>query len=164
MQMHVISALVENRSGVLTRMSGMLTRRDINIQSLTVSSCEKMGLSRMTITIMSNKEELEQAEKQLNKLVEVVKISTLHKSSSIIRDLCLVRVNAKDTKIRGEIIQIVDAYRGKIVDISLNTMTIEITDDPRRIDKLIEMLRAYGIKKLLRTGVTAISMNGANGE
>ena len=162
MSMRIISALVENKPGVLTRISGMFTRRGINIQSLTVSPCERDGLSRMTIVTMSDDRELEKAEKQLNTLVEVVKVSTLHKSSSIVRDLCLVRINVTDVRRREAVMQMVSASGAKIVDVSLNALTVEIVDEPRKIDKFVEMVRGYGIKQLLRTGVTAIAMDGAN--
>jgi acetolactate synthase-1/3 small subunit len=112
---------------------------------------------------MSDDRELEKAEKQLNTLVEVVKVSTLHKSSSIVRDLCLVRINATDVRRREEVMQMVNAYGAKIVDVSLNALTVEIVNEPRKIDKFIEMAKGYGIKQLLRTGVTAIAMDGANG-
>lgn len=157
MPIHIVSALVEDNPGMLTRISGMFTRRGINIKSLTVSPCEKKGLSRMTFVIMSNDQELEKAKKQLGKLIEVVKVSILHKSSSIIRDLCLVRISVADVEKREEAMQIINVYGAKIVDVSLNTLSIEIADEPRRIDKFVEILKKYGIEQLFRTGAIAIA-------
>lgn len=164
MSTHIISVLVEDHPGVLTRMSGMFTRRGINITSLTVSPCEKENFSRMTIAIEGEDFDLERVEKQLNRLVEVVKVTHLHKSQSILRDLCLIRVSAKDSDKRAEIMQMAAAYNAKIVDASKESLTIELTDNPVKIDKLIAILRDHGIKHMLRTGVTAISRDETNGQ
>jgi acetolactate synthase-1/3 small subunit len=164
MSTYIISVLVEDHPGVLTRMTGMFTRRGINIASLTVSPCEKVGFSRMTVAIEGEVSELEKVEKQLNRLIEVVKVTHLHKSMSIIRDLCLIRVMAIDANKRAEIMQMVSAYNAKIVDASTDTMTLEITDNPIKIDKLVNILRNHGIKQLFRTGITAISRDENDGQ
>jgi acetolactate synthase-1/3 small subunit len=164
MSTHIISVLVEDHPGVLTRMTGMFTRRGINIESLTVSPCEKEGFSRMTIAIKGEKFDLEKVEKQLNRLVEVVKVTPLERSMAIVRDLCLLRVTAKDAAKRAELMQMASAYNAKIVDASTDTLTFEIVDDPVKIDKFIAILKNHGIKLLFRTGVTAISRDEKNGQ
>lgn len=156
MSTQIISVLVEDEAGSLTRMSGMFSRRGINIHSLTVSPSEKEGMSRMTIITTGDKREIEKIEKQLNKLIEVVKVNMLDKNISVVRDLCLLKVYA-DKDNRAEIMEIANAFKSNIVDISMRTITLEITADPLDIDRFVETMKCYGIKELFRTGVTAIS-------
>lgn len=156
MSTQIISVLVEDEAGSLTRMSGMFSRRGINIHSLTVSPSEKEGMSRMTIVTTGDEREIEKIEKQLNKLIEVVKVNILDKNTSVVRDLCLLKVFA-DKENRAEVLEIANAFKSNIVDISIRTITLEITADPLDIDRFVETMKNFGIKELFRTGVTAIS-------
>lgn len=159
MQTHIISLLVEDHPGVLTRMSGMFTMRGINITSLTVSPCEKEGQSRMTVTINGSERDLEQVRKQLSNLIEVVKVTDLKDAKAIIRDLCLMKVHVKDSNARSEIMQLADAYGAKIADATLDAVIIELTEEPEKIDRFADLMKHFGVKQLFRTGVTAIGVN-----
>ena len=157
MQTRVISLLVEDNPGVLTRMSGMFTMRGINISSLTVSPCEKPGLSRMTVAIEASESELEKVRKQLSNLIEVIKVVDLKEHDAIIRDLCLMKVHTKNAEARTEVMQLAESYGAKIADASLDSLILELADEPERIDRLIELMKHFGIKQLFRTGITAIA-------
>lgn len=159
MQTHIISLLVEDHPGVLTRMSGMFTMRGINITSLTVSPCEKEGQSRMTVSINGSERDLEQVRKQLSNLIEVVKVADLKEDKAIIRDLCLMKVHVKDSNVRSEIMQLAGAYGAKIADATLDAVIIELTEEPEKIDRFADLMKHFGVKQLFRTGVTAIGVN-----
>jgi len=156
MQTHIISLLVEDNPGVLTRMSGMFTMRGINITSLTVSPCEKDGLSRMTVAIKGTESELEKVRKQISNLIEVVKVVDLMMEEPIIRDLSLLKVHVKDSKARSEVMQLAESYNAKIVDATLDSVTLELTEEPKRIDRFVDLMKHFGLKQLFRTGITAI--------
>ncbi len=156
MQTHIISLLVEDQPGVLTRMSGMFTQRGINITSLTVSPCEKEGLSRMTVAIKGSESELEKVRKQISNLIEVVKVVDLGESEAIVRDLCLLKVHVKNSEARSEVMQLAESYGAKIVDAALDSVTLELTEEPERINRFVDLMRHFGVKQLFRTGVTAI--------
>jgi len=158
MQTHIISLLVEDNPGVLTRMSGMFTQRGINITSLTVSPCEKEGLSRMTVAIKGSESELEKVRKQISSLIEVIKVVNLGKKDAIVRDLCLLRVHVKDSGARSEVMQLAESYGAKIVDAALDSVTLELTEEPERINRFVDLMRHFGVKQLYRTGVTAIGI------
>ncbi|RLG36857.1 acetolactate synthase small subunit [Methanosarcinales archaeon] len=153
---HMISLLVEDNPGVLARISGMFTRRAINITSLTVSPCEKRGLSRMTVVINGSERELEQVRKQLNNLIEVIQVRELSSEDAIVRDLCLLKVSAKKEQ-RAEILQLAESYGARVLDATLSTLTFELADEPRKIDRFVEIMRHFGIKQLLRSGICAIA-------
>ncbi len=159
MQTHIISLLVEDHPGVLTRMSGMFTQRGINITSLTVSPCEKEGLSRMTVAIKGSESELEKVRKQISNLIEVVKVVDLGEHEAIVRDLCLMKVHVKDSEARSEVMQLAESYGAKIVDAALDSVTLELTEEPERIDRFVDLMRHFGVKQLFRTGVTAIGIS-----
>jgi acetolactate synthase-1/3 small subunit len=161
MHTHIISLLVEDHPGVLTRMSGMFTMRGINIISLTVSPCENEGLSRMTVTIEGSESVLEQVRKQLSNLVEVVKVVDLAANKSIIRDLCLIKVHVKDANARSAVMQLAESYRARIVDATLDAVILELTEEPKTIDRFVELMKHFGVKQLFRTGVTAIGIGTA---
>jgi acetolactate synthase-1/3 small subunit len=161
MHTHIISLLVEDHPGVLTRMSGMFTMRGINIISLTVSPCEKEGQSRMTVVIDGSESVLEQVRKQLSNLIEVVKVIDLTAGKAIIRDLCLMKVHVKDANARAEIMQLADSYGAKIADATLDSLVLELTEEPKTIDRFAELMKHFGIKQLFRTGVTAIGLNAS---
>jgi len=156
MQTRIISLLVEDNPGVLTRMSGMFTMRGINITSLTVSPCEKDGLSRMTVAIKGTESELEKVRKQISNLIEVVKVVDLMADEPIIRDLSLLKVHTKDSGMRLEVMLLVESYGAKIMDATLDSVIIELTEEPRKIDRFVDLMQHFGVKQLFRTGLTAI--------
>lgn len=153
---HVISTLVENKPGVLQKVAGLFTRRDFNIDSITVGESEVNGLARMVITVKADEKILEQVTKQLNKLVDVVKIKDISKNA-VKRELCLIKVNIPNEKSRAEIMQYANIFRAKIVDVTEETLIIEITGDMEKINAFISLLKGYGIKKISRTGLTAMA-------
>ncbi len=152
---HILSILVENQAGVLSRVAGLFSRRGFNIDSLAVGTTEDPGISRMTIVVNGDQYIVEQVCKQLNKLIDVIRVKQLDAEESLTRQLVLVKVNAAP-ETRSEIIQIVDIFRGNIVDVSKNALTIEITGDDDKINAFEEMVRIFGIKEMVRTGTIAI--------
>ena len=155
MEKHVISALVENHSGVLSRISGLFSRRGYNIDSLSVGETENPSVSRMTIVTKADKQMQEQIKKQLNKLVDVIKIVELNEESAVYRELALIKVSA-DKASRAEIIEIANIFRAHIVDVSNQALIVEATGDQGKISALSSMLEPYGIKEIIRTGITAL--------
>ncbi|NLD46760.1 MAG: acetolactate synthase small subunit [Clostridiaceae bacterium] len=155
MAKHTLSVLVENQAGVLSRVSGLFSRRGFNIDSLAVGVTENPDISRMTIVVDGDEYIVEQVSKQLNKLVDVIKIRQLEKADSVSRELALIKVDATATT-RAEIIQIVEIFRAKIVDVSKNTLTIEISGANEKVAALEDMLKQFGIKEIVRTGSIAI--------
>ncbi len=153
---HVISTLVEDKPGVLQKVAGLFNRRGFNIDGITVGVSEVEGLSRMVITVHADKKGLEQVTKQLNKLVDVVKIKDITKNA-VKRELCLIKVNIPNEKARAEIMQYTNIFRAKIVDVTEETLIIELTGDMEKIDAFISLLKGYGIKKISRTGLTAMA-------
>lgn len=151
----ILSALVENRAGVLSRVAGLFSRRGYNIDSLSVNETEDQTVSRITIVVSEDHETLEQIKKQLNKLVDVIKITEYTGKSAVTRELALIKVNSSPQS-RFEIASIADVFRAKIIDIAGSSMTAEITGDEEKIDAFVELLRPYKIKEIVRTGVCAI--------
>lgn len=152
---HILSVLVGNHPGVLTRISGLFARRGFNIESLVVGITEEQNISRITIVVDGDEYIIEQISKQLNKLIEVIKVKQLEPSTTLKRELVLIKVTAVPQS-RSEIIQIVDIFRGSIIDVSKDVLTIELTGDEDKIDAIIEMLKGFGIKEIVRTGTIAI--------
>jgi acetolactate synthase-1/3 small subunit len=153
----VIAALVENKPGVLHSVSNMFRRRGFNIESITVGRIEQEDLSRMTITVKGDEKTLEQIVKQMNKLIDVVKVSQLEPENIVTRELALIKVNVPDNKSRSDVINCVDVFRGRVVDVSPEALTIEITGTPDKIDAFLNLMRTYGIMELARTGLTALA-------
>jgi acetolactate synthase-1/3 small subunit len=153
----VIAALVENKPGVLHSVANMFRRRGFNIESITVGHTEQKGLTRMTITVNGDEKTLEQIVKQMNKLIDVVKVASLEPENIVTRELALIKVNVPDTKTRSDIINCVEVFRGRVVDVSSETLTIEITGAPDKIDAFLNLMKTYGIMELARTGITALS-------
>lgn len=153
---HIISALVYNKPGVLARIATLFAARGYNIDSLAVGETENPEISRMTIIVRGDEKILEQVEKQLNKLIDVIKVYEFSKVDHIERDLVLVKVNAK-AKNRAEIIEIAEIFRAKIVDVSHENLVLEITGDEDKLTAFIDLLKPYGIRELVRTGVIAIA-------
>lgn len=156
---HTISALVYNKPGVLARIATLFAARGYNIDSLAVGETDNPEISRMTIIVRGDEKILEQVEKQLNKLIDVIKVYEFSKVDHIERDLILVKVSATN-KTRAEIIEIAEIFRAKIVDVSHQSLVLEITGDEDKLNAFISLLKPYGIKELVRTGVIAISRGG----
>lgn len=152
---HILAVLVENNPGVLTRVAGLFSRRGYNIDSLSVGRTENPNVSRMTIVVEGDDLVLEQVTKQLHKLIDVIKINDITSDEYVDRELVLIKVGA-DPVVRGEIIQIVDIFRARIVDIGRKTLIIECTGDEGKINAVIESLKPFGIKELVRTGKIAM--------
>ncbi|HOJ10416.1 MAG TPA: acetolactate synthase small subunit [Clostridiales bacterium] len=152
---HILSVLVENYAGVLSRVSGLFSRRGFNIDSLAVGITENPEVSRMTIVVDGDDYIVEQVSKQLNKLVNVIRVKKLDSSNSVSRELALIKVNA-NASTRSEIVQIVEIFRAKIVDVSKSTLTIEASGDADKITALEDMLKQFGIREIVRTGLISI--------
>lgn len=155
MDKHVLSVLVRNSFGVLSRVSGLFSRRGFNIESLTVGKTQDENISRMTISILGNDDVLDQVIKQLNKLEDVKKIININNEDSIYRELVLIKVKANANE-RAAINEIVKIFRCKVVDIAKESLTIELTGDESKVGALIELVSEYGIKEIVRTGITAL--------
>jgi acetolactate synthase-1/3 small subunit len=153
--LHTLSVYVENRPGVLARVANLFSRRGFNIHSLAVAPTDDESFSRMTIVVDVQRAPLEQIVKQLHKLINVVKITELDPSDSVERELMLVQVEAEpDT--RAQIVEIADIFRSKVLDVGVDTLTIECTGSPGKLEGLEELLRPYGVIELVRTGRVAI--------
>lgn len=152
---HTLSILVENKPGVLSRVAGLFARRGFNIESLAVGITESVEFSRITVVVNVEERSLEQVYKQLNKLINVIKVIDLGEENSVQREMVLVKVRAESQK-RAEIIEIVDIFRGKIVDVSKQNIIIEMTGGASKIEALENLLKPYGIQELARTGMIAL--------
>ena len=155
-KLHTISVLVENKPGVLTRIAGLFSARGFNIDSLAVGTTESPELSRMTIVVNVEKKPLEQVTKQLNKLINVIKILEHEPGSAVERELMLVKVRA-DGDARQRIMEIASVFRVNVVDVTHNTLTLEATGKPEKLEALLELLEDFGIVELSRTGRIALS-------
>ena len=161
---HTLVALVENRPGVLNRVASLFRRRGFNIESITVGHSEMPGMSRMTLVVDGTGTSVEQVRKQLEKLIETFKVSDITDESSVIRELALIKVKATSAT-RSEIIQMVDIFRANIVDVSPESLTIEVTGDEDKLESLLGLLRNFGIKEVCRTGRIAMTRGaGTPGE
>jgi len=158
----VIAALVENKPGVLHSISNMFRRRNFNIESITVGPTEQEDLSRMTITVNGDEKTLEQVVKQMSKLIDVVKVSRLEPENIVTRELALIKVNIPDNKSRSDVINCVEVFRGRVVDVSPASLTMEITGTPDKIDAFLNLMKTYGIMELARTGLTALSRGASS--
>lgn len=155
---HIISALVRNKPGVLARVSGLFSARGFNIESLAVGQTEDPDVSRMTVVVPGDDAILEQVRKQLSKLVDTIKVQDFSESTSVMRDLMLIKVKVNATN-RSEVIEIADVFRAQIVDMTLNGVIIEITGEEDKLDRFLNMLRPYGIAETMRTGRIAMARN-----
>lgn len=155
MDRHTLSVLVENKPGVLTRVAGLFSRRAFNIHSLAVGETEDPQLSRITIVVDAAELPLEQVTKQLNKLVNVIKIVELEEASSVQRELLLVKVGATDAN-RHNVLQVVDLFRAHVVDMAPEALTIEATGSIGKIDAFLAALDPYGVREIVQSGVVAI--------
>ncbi|WP_410813136.1 acetolactate synthase small subunit [Micromonospora sp. 067-2] len=155
MTMHTLSVLVENKPGVLARVSGLFSRRGFNIDSLAVGETENPDVSRITIVVNADSSPLEQVTKQLNKLVNVLKIVELDPQVSVARELLLVKVRA-DRSARTQVLETVTLFRARVVDVAPDTLTIEATGTPDKLDALLRDLEPFGIKEMVQSGLVAI--------
>jgi acetolactate synthase-1/3 small subunit len=155
MGQHVVSALVENRAGTLSRVSGLFARRGYNIDSLTVGETEDPSISRMTIAVNGEQRVLEQIIKQLGKLVDVIAVRELDPSSCLRREIMLVKINAGE-KTRPAVLEISGIFRARVIDVSPTTITVEATGSAEKLNGLLLILRPYGIMELARTGLVAL--------
>lgn len=160
MERYTLSVLVENQAGVLSRVVGLFSRRGFNIHSLSVGTTQDDSVSRITIEVNGDAQTVEQVSKQLSKIVEVIKIKTLRDNEIVKRGLALVKVRVSP-KTRSEVIEMTTVFRANIVDISPNTLTVEITGHDRKIGAFIDLVEPYGIEEISRTGMTALE-RGAN--
>ena len=152
----IITATVLDRSGVLNRVTGLLQRRQFNIESVSVGPSEIDGTSKMTLVVeVEDEQRLEQVTKQLNKQIDVLKVSDITDKAIVARELALIKV-ASSSQLRSEINGIIDPFRASIIDVSKDSLAVQITGKPEKIDAMIELLRPYGIKELARTGLTAL--------
>ncbi len=157
---HTLVAMVTDKPGVLNRAASLFRRRGFNIDSITVGHSELPHVSRMTIVVVGSAAMVEQVRKQLEKLVDVIKVADVTGEGTILRELALIKVKAGSTT-RSEIMQIVDIFRAKIVDVAADSLTIEATGDDDKLSSLYNMLRAFGIKELARTGCVAMVRGGS---
>lgn len=158
---HTLSVLVENEFGVLSRIASLFSGRGFNIDSVTVAPTNEEGMSRMTIVTRGDEQILEQINKQLNKLIDVIKVIDFTDGSGVEREMALIKVTAEDDS-RAEVLRIVDIFRAKIIDVTPKSYTIEATGSPAKIEAILDLLRPLGLKELVRTGAVAIG-RGAKG-
>lgn len=152
---HVLSVLVENEPGVLSRISGLFSGRGFNLDSLNVAPVLEEGVSLMTIVTRGEQQIIEQIVKQLRKLVTVIKVTDMHDSTTVEREMALIKVNATESN-RAEILRIVDIFRCKVVDVSLDELTLEVIGDHGKVEAVIALLDRFGIKEIARTGTVAL--------
>ncbi|MGH3509868.1 MAG: acetolactate synthase small subunit [Nocardioidaceae bacterium] len=159
MSKHTLSVLVENKPGVLARIAGLFSRRGFNIDSLAVGPTEHPEVSRMTIVVNVEDSPLEQVTKQLNKLVEVLKVVELDSSVSVTRELMLVKVKA-DLASRGSVLETVQLFRAKVVDVATDAVTIEVTGNAEKLDAFLKVLEPFGVRELVQSGMVAVGRGG----
>ena len=153
---HILVALVNDKPGVLNRVASMLRRRGFNIESLAVGHTEKEGISRMTIVVSGDPSTVEQARKQLDKVIDVIKLYDITEDSVVDRELALIKVKTTPAT-RNEIIQIVDIFRANIVDVATDSLIVEVTGDDDKLNSLFKLLSTFGIKEIARTGRLAMT-------
>jgi len=152
----IISVLVENKPGVLYGVSNLFRRRNFNIESITVGSSEQSDVARMTITVNEDERTIIQVVKQVAKLVDVLKVEELEPGHFVMRELALIKVNSPDSKERSDIINCVEVFRGRVIDVSTDSLTVEITGTPDKIDAFLNLMKTPGVIELARTGITAL--------
>jgi acetolactate synthase-1/3 small subunit len=153
---HTLSVLVENKPGVLTRITGLFARRSFNIDTLAVGETENPDISRITITVDGDDQPIEQVTKQLHKLINVLKITDLDPATILERELVLIKVRA-DAETRAEIMQLAEIFRAKIIDVSMETVVLEVTGPREKVEAIVELMRAFHVVELVRTGKIAMS-------
>ena len=159
MSRHTLSVLVENKPGVLARVAGLFSRRGFNIDSLAVGPTEHPEVSRMTIVVNVEESPLEQVTKQLNKLVEVIKIVELDAEMSVARELLLVKVRA-DAESRGQVLEVEQLFRAKVVDVATDAITIQVTGNQGKLEDFLRVVEPFGVRELVQSGMVAIGRGG----
>jgi acetolactate synthase-1/3 small subunit len=155
MSKHTLSVLVENKPGVLARIAGLFSRRGFNIDSLAVGPTEHPEVSRMTIVVNVEESPLEQVTKQLNKLVEVIKVVELDTAASVSRELLLVKIRA-DASTRGQVLEVVQLFRAKVVDVATDAVTVQVVGNQDKLEDFLRIVEPYGVRELVQSGVVAI--------
>ncbi|MCL5949384.1 MAG: acetolactate synthase small subunit [Candidatus Bathyarchaeota archaeon] len=153
----VISVLVDNKPGVLHGIANMFRRRNFNIESITVGPTQNREIARITITVNEDEKTIDQVVKQVAKLIDVLKVDELSQGNFVMRELALIKVNVPSSKERSDIINCVDVFRGRIIDVSTDSLTVEITGTPDKIDAFLNLMKTYGVIELARTGITALA-------
>ena len=153
---HTLSVLVEDKPGVLARVAALFSRRGFNIESLAVGATEQKNMSRMTIVVTAEETPLEQITKQLNKLINVIKIVEQDSENSVHRELALIKVRA-DAGTRGQVIEAVNLFRAKVIDVSTESLTIEATGTQEKIEAFLRVLEPYGVREIVQSGVVSLS-------
>jgi acetolactate synthase-1/3 small subunit len=153
----IISVLVENKPGVLHSIANLFRRRNFNIESITVGATQQQDIARMTITVNADEKTLDQVVKQVAKQIDVLTVEELEQGNFVMRELVLVKVKIVDSKERSDVINFVNVFRGRIVDVSTYSVTVEITGGPEKIDAFQNLMKTFGILELARTGITALA-------
>ncbi|NJK38866.1 MAG: acetolactate synthase small subunit [Oscillatoriales cyanobacterium RM2_1_1] len=162
---HTLSVLVEDEAGVLTRIAGLFARRGFNIESLAVGSAEQLGVSRITMIVSGDDSVIEQISKQLYKLINVLKVQDVTEIPCVERELMLIKVNCSSSAIRSEIIEIVQIFRAKVVDMGEDSLTVEVVGDPGKMVAIIQQLSRFGLREIARTGkIALVRESGVNTE
>lgn len=155
MDQYILSVLVNNHSGVLSRIAGLFSRRGYNIDSLSVGETEDPEISRMTIAVRGDTDVLEQITKQLEKQIDVKHVQVLHPREGIFRELVMVKIKAPQS-VRAVVVELADIFKAKILDVDTETVTVEITGDPDKVNAFFKLVEPYGVKEIVRTGLTAV--------
>ena len=153
----VISVMVENKPGVLHSIANLFRRRNFNIESITVGATQDKDIARMTITVNADEKTLDQVVKQVEKQIDVLKVEELEAGNFVMRELSLIKVKIMDSKERSDVINFVEVFRGRIIDVSNDSLTVEITGGPDKIDAFLNLMKTFGVLELARTGITALA-------
>ncbi len=153
----IISVLVENKPGVLHSIANLFRRRNFNIESITVGATQQIDIARMTITVNADEKTLDQVVKQVAKQIDVLKVEELEQGNFVMRELALIKIEITDSKKRSDVINFVNVFRGRIIDISTDSLTVEITGRPEKIDAFLNLMKTFGVLELARTGITALA-------
>jgi acetolactate synthase-1/3 small subunit len=153
----VISVLVENKPGVLHSVANLFRRRNFNIESITVGATQQQDVARMTITVNADEKTLDQVVKQVAKQIDTLTVEELAQGTFVMRELALIKVKITDSKERSDVINFVNVFRGRIIDVSTDSITVEITGGPDKIDAFLNLMKTFGVLELARTGITALA-------
>lgn len=160
-ELHAIAMLVEDKPGVMSRVAETFRRRSINIDTITVGKSEREGLSRIIVTLRQNAETVDLVIRLLKKMIDIVEVKKLDLSTSILRELVLIKVKAKDHDERSEVLQLVNIFRGQVVDVAEGSMVVQITGAPSKTGAFIELLKRFGVLEITRTGIVALERGAA---
>ncbi len=155
-KLYTLATIVENKPGVLFRTANMFRRRGFNIESISVGTIEQDGLSRMTITVYADDDTAEQIIKQLSKLIDVIKVNVLDEAEIVKRELALIKIQIQDSRALTELTNYCNIFRNRIIDVSPDSMIVEVTGTPDKVDAFVQLVQGYGIREMARTGITAL--------